>query len=187
MENQDNINTNKPQALKRMSRRERRHADLPGDPLKGRALYKWSAFVFVLAMFGAALTCFVYVLPILLPVLGTMIILAWLIAIVASSIFTLFMIWYSDDAKSFFDGWINFGRSFFDVGRDADRLAYRAVPVVLIVGGALLIICWSMLSIGLSTDKARKKSYIGMMIALGIITLVYVIFFFVNLRKYYFL
>ena len=68
MENQDNIDINKPEPLqkKKLSKKEKRHTDFPGNPVKGRGLYKWSKFFFVLTILGTVLTGFVLVLPALL-------------------------------------------------------------------------------------------------------------------------
>ena len=189
MENQDNIDINKPEPLqkKKLSKKEKRHTDFPGNPVKGRGLYKWSKFFFVLTILGTVLTGFVLVLPALLALLSGFILVLWFVVVVVVSLFTIFLIWSTDEGKSFFNGWREFGTTLFNSATDVEKYTNSLIPTILIIGGSLIIVAWSFISIGFCTDKARKKKYIGMMIALGIVTLIYVLFLIINLRKYYFL
>ena len=182
MDNEENKNNiPQPLAKKKMSRKERRHTDFPHDPVKGRALHKWSTFFFVLTIIGTVLAGITLVLPIFLVIVGLISALAWVVVIAFVSIFTLFMIWTSEDAKSFFNGWRVFNEKLLDSSNNAQGFAQSVIPAMLISGGAIILITWLFLIIGRCTDAERKKKYVGKIIALSIITVIYIVFLIFNL------
>lgn len=103
------------------------------------------------------------------------------------SIFTLFLIWTSEEAKEFIHNWRLFNESLIDSSKNVQEFANKLIPTMLITGGAFILITWLFLIIGISTDVVRKKKYLGKIIALIVITLIYVVFLFINLKNYNFL
>lgn len=183
MENIDNKDINKPEPIKKKDR----HQETPNNPKKGRALHKWSLFFFVLTCIGTALAGAMLILPFFLVIAGAISVLAWLIVIVFMSIFTLFLIWTSEEAKEFIHNWRLFNESLIDSSKNVQDFANKLIPTMLITGGAFILITWLFLIIGISTDVVRKKKYLGKIIALIVITLIYVVFLFINLKNYNFL
>lgn len=181
MDNENNINIPKPLEKKKVSRKERRHTDFPNDPVKGRVFYKWSSFFFVLTCIGVTLTGITLVLPVFLTIVGIISVFAWLIVIVVISLFTLFMIWNSEDAKAFIHGWREFNDGLFDSTKNVQEFSSNVIPIILISGGIVILITWLFIIIGRITDSERKKKYTGKIIALSIITLLYIVFLIINL------
>ena len=181
MDNDSSVNTPKPLENKKMSRKERRHTDFPNNPVKGRAFYKWSNFFFVLTCIATILAGITLVLPIFLTIVGVISVLAWLVVIVFMSIFTLFMIWTSEDAKTFIHEWRLFNEKLFDSSKSVQEFSNSVIPVVLISGGVIILVAWLFVIVGRVTDSERKKKYTGKIIALSVITLLYIVFLIINL------
>ena len=180
MNNDSSVNTPKPLENKKMSRKERRHTNFPHNPVKGRALYKWSNFFFVLTCIGTALAGITLALPVFITILSVLSVLVWLLFIVFVSIFTLFTIWANEDAKTFVHEWQLFNEKLFDSSKNADEFAKSVIPIFLIVGAVIILITWLFTIIGRCTDTERKKKYLGKIIALSIITLLYIVFLIIN-------
>ena len=187
MDNNENIKINKPQPLnnKKMSRKERKNANLPDDPIKGRALHKWTAFFFVLTCIGAVLTAAMLALPVLLALFGIVSVLLWLVVIVVASIFTLFLIWTTDEMKNFSSSWREFNDKIFTSSNATNELALRLIPSILISGGVIILITWIFVIVGLNVDQERHKKYKGKMIALIVISVIYLIFLAINIYVHY--
>ena len=185
---EENLNPDRPlskreikRMKKRMSRKERRHTDFPGDPVKGRRLHGWATFFFVLTCVGTGLTGAMIILPFFLTLFGLMSAIVWVVYILVVSIFTLGMYWLSDEAKSFNEGWMNFNNSLFDRTNDLGNFAVSTFPFILVSGAIIIAISWILLLVGVNTDPARKKKYVAQIIALGVITLIYIVFLAFNL------
>ncbi len=149
---------------------------------QGRALSKWSTFFLVLACIATMLVAAMLVLPVFLAVAGIFSVFIWFVVAAIISIFTVFMIWTNKDAKAFFDSWNSFNGKLI-----VNDFTHNIIPIFLICGGALLIITWLFLIIGVLTDKARKKKYLTKIIVLIVFTLLYLLFLFINLKNYYLL
>ena len=165
---------------KKMSRKERRHTDFPNDPVKGRTFHCWAKFFFVLTCIGVGLTGAMLVLPFFLALFGIFSVLCWLLLILVGTIFTLGMIWLSDDTKRLNERWMSFNESIFAYSNNAADLTKRLIPSVLISGGIIIAITWVFLIVGIVNDKARTKKYRGKIIALAIFTFLYTLFLILN-------
>ena len=154
---------------------------------KGRALSKWSTFFLVLACIATMLVAAMLVLPVFLAVAGIFSVFIWFVVAAIISIFTVFMIWTNKDAKAFFDSWNSFNGKLINSSNEVNDFTHNIIPIFLISGGALLIITWLFLIIGVLTDQARKKKYLTKIIVLIVFTLLYLLFLFINLKNYYLL
>jgi len=177
MDEIDNPEIKKPQPLikKKMSRKERKHTDFPNDPVKGRTYHKWSTFFFVLACIATALALLALIMPVFLAVIGAFSAMLWFLVIALASIFTLFTIWQNKGFKAFSDSWSDFNMSLLDSLNGTNDFIMRIVPTLLISGGVVILIAWIFLVIGIVIDKERKKKYLGKIIALGVLTLIYIV------------
>lgn len=190
--NQETPEVNKPVPLdqlpnkkqkKKMSRKERRVTDFPGDPVKGRTFYSWAKFFFVLTCLGTGIVGAMIILPFFITLFGIFSVIAWLVLIVAGTIFTLGMIWLSDDTKSFFGEWQKLNEKTLDASNNIYSFVEKSIPAILISGGVVILISWLFIILGLNKDPDRKKKFKGMMIALIVITVIYVIFLAINLIR----
>lgn len=168
---------------KKMSRKERRHTDFPGDPVKGRALHKWAVFFFVLTCIGTGLTGAMIVLPFFIVLFGLVSVIVWLVCLAFFTIFTLGLIWLSDETKIINQNWMNFNNSLFNSTNTIYEFALRVIPSILVSGGILIAISWMFLILGFNLDNERKKKYKAKMIALGIITAIYITFLVINVIR----
>ena len=168
---------------KKMSRKERRHTDFPGDPVSGRAFFGWSRFFFVLTCIGVGLTGLMIILPFFLVVVGLFSALLWIIAIFFLTVFTLGMIWISSDIQTVSGNWMAFNNMLFDSSNNTANFALSVIPIILISGGIIIGITWMFLIIGRILDEARKKKYKGFIIALSVFTALYIIFLILNLLR----
>ena len=180
MDNDSGVNTPKPLDNKKMSNKERIHTYFPHNPVKGRALYKWSNFFFVLTCIGTVLAGITLALPVFITILSVLSVLVWLLFIVFVSIFTLFTIWANDDVKTFVHEWQLFNEKLFDSSKNVDEFAKSVIPIFLIVGAVNILFTLLFVIIGRCTDVERKKKYLGKIIALSIITLLYIVFLIIN-------
>ena len=169
--------------IKKMSRKEKRHTDLPGNPVKGRKLFGWSRFFFVLTCIGTVLTGVMVFLPFFLIIFGLLSALIWIIYILAVTIFTLGMIWLSKDMQQFSGNWMDFNNTLFDSSNNAADMALKFVPFILISGAVVIGFTWMFLVLGRVFDEARKKKYNGLMIALGVISAIYIIFLIIKIFR----
>lgn len=161
---------------KKMSRKERRETDFPNDPVKGRAFHGWAKFFFVLTCIGVIFAGAMIALPIFMVLFGAISVIVWLAVVAFASLITVFMIWTSEDAKSFFGGWADFNSKLLTSSQKVLDFAQKAIPYVLISGGIIIFITWVFQIVGISTDKVRKKKYVGKIIALSIFTVCYIVF-----------
>ena len=139
--NQETPEVNKPVPLdqlpnkkqkKKMSRKERRVTDFPGDPVKGRTFYSWAKFFFVLTCLGTGIVGAMIILPFFITLFGIFSVIAWLVLIVCGTIFTLGMIWLSDDTKSFFGEWQKLNEKTLDASNNVYSFVEKSIPVILI-------------------------------------------------------
>lgn len=178
----DQIGKNTPiPSKKKMSRKERKVTDFPHDPVKGRTFYKWAKFFFGLTCFGTVMAGFMLALPIFLAIVGLFSALLWIFYIIFVSLFTLFLIWTSSDAKSFIEGWGAFNESLFNAAETTHGWYKASIVWILISGAVVIFTTWILLIVGNVKDKERHKGYVGRMIATGIITFVYIVFLVLNI------
>ena len=144
------------------------------EPKEGLALKKWGLFFFVLSCIATLLIVASLALPFLIGLFGVASVIAWLAVVAIITIFTIGMIWTVEEAKTINTNWMAFNNWLFSSTETVANTAAKAIPILTIVGGAILAITWLFMIIGFFTDKNRKKYYLGIVIALGVITFVYI-------------
>ncbi len=147
----------------------------PNNPKEGRALKGWSTFFFVLSIISLALVASSFALPLLIVIVGVLAAMLWLVWFLFGSIITLGMMWLSDETKKFNQWCLDTMNKIFDAANNSAELGMKIVPIVVIVGAALFLITWTFMIIGFNVDKVRHKHYKGMLIALGVITGVFIL------------
>ena len=147
----------------------------PNDPKEGKAFKRWSDFFFTMSIISTVLVGSTFALPIIIVIFGLFSALLWLLWIVVVTIFTLGMVWVSDDIKKFNQGWMNFNNGIFDIGNSASEFGMSIVTTLVIVGAIFFAITWLFMILGFNKDQVRHKHYKGMIIALGIITFIFIL------------
>ena len=155
-------------------RKQHKKDPKPDNPKEGRVLKGWSSFFFVMSVIFTALVASTFALPFIIVVFGLFSALFWICWIVIVTVFTLGMVWLSDDTKKFNQGWMDFNNRIFDVGNSASEFGMSVVTTLVITGVVFFLITWLLMIIGLNKDQVRKRHYKGMVIALGIITFLFI-------------
>ena len=168
---------------KKMSRKERKVTDFPHDPVKGRTFYKWAKFFFTLTCFGTVMAGFMLALPIFLAIIGLFSTLIWFFYIVVASIITIGLIWTISETSEFINGWSAFNNSLFNAAETTHGWYKASIVWILISGAIVIFTTWILMIVGISKDKERHKSYLGRIIALSIITVVYIAFLVLNMSN----
>lgn len=168
------VEESKPKS-KRQLKKERKKADKPGDPYKGRAAYKWFKFFFILFCIALGLVVLGFALPLLLTIIGVFSFLMWLLFIIFGTIFTIGLMWTDDGVKKFFSDWNNASTKLMDMTNNSYALAGKVLPPIIIAGCVLFIICWIFVLAGYNKDIERKPKYKKFLIALGIVTGIFVL------------
>ena len=145
------------------------------NPKEGRAFKKWSDFFFVMSIISTALVASSFALPIIIVLFGLMSAIIWLVWIVIITIFTVGMVWTIDDVKKFNQGWMDFNNKIFDVGNSASEFGMNIVTTLVIIGFVFFLATWTFMIVGFNKDQVRHKHYKGMLIALGIISFLFVL------------
>ena len=145
------------------------------EPKEGLALKKWGLFFFVLSCISVALVAASLALPFLIALFGIVSVIAWLAVVAIISIFTIGLVWTIDEVKAINSNWMAFNNWLFSSTEAVANTAAKAIPILSIVGGVILLITWLFVILGITTDKNRKKYYKGILIALSIITTIYIV------------
>ena len=151
------------------------------DTLGGKTLNAFSKLFFVLTIIGTVLTGVMVFLPIFLAIVGIFSTLLWLIGVVFVTVFTLGIIWTSNDFKSFNEGWMSFNTSMFNSSNSLTEFALGVIPFILISGAVIISLSWLFTILGRVFDKIRIKRYKGRIIGLSIITVIYIVFLVLNI------
>lgn len=151
------------------------------DKAGGRALNAFSKLFFVLTIIGTVLAAVMVFLPIFLAIVGVVSTIFWIVAIIFLSVFTIGLIWTSEDFKSFNTGWMDFNSRMFNSTNTLAEFALKAIPFVLISGGIIIAFSWVFTILGAVFDKFRKNKYKGRIIGLAIITVIYIVFLVLNI------
>ena len=141
----------------------------------GRKLKSASLVIFIFTALFTILMAGTFALPIFVLGFGVVSVLLWLVVVAIASIFTLFLIWTSPDFKSFNDGWMAFNERIFNSSENLANIGMRIVPTLAIIGGVFFVICWTLMIIGLAKYRVRRKYFLGMSIALGVLTIGFII------------
>ena len=147
------------------------------DETKGqhKALKSWSTATFVLSCIATGLVVVSLILPFFLMLIGVISVLLWIVVIIFGTIITLGMIWLVDETKSFNSKWMAFNEKIFASSNEIADKVLQAFPIMVVIGGIILLACWSLLITGLTVDKSRKKRYMGLSIALGVLTGLFIV------------
>lgn len=145
------------------------------EPKEGKALKGWATFFFVLTCVATGLIAASLALPFFLIIVGVISVIIWLVLVAVGTIFTIGMIWLSDDIKAFNSGWMSLNDKLFNSGSSIADTVEKAIPAMLVIGGTILVITWILMMTGIITDKNRKKFYTVMIITLGILSLLYIV------------
>ena len=145
------------------------------EPKEYKALKGWSKFFFVLTcivsgLFGASIA-----LPLFLAIFGAFSAFLWIMFIIFGTIVTIGLMWTSGDIKAFIHGWQDFNDKVFNQSNVVIDAVTQALPIASIIGAVIILITWILVLVGVSKDKNRKKLYKGFIIALSILTTIYVV------------
>ena len=151
------------------------------DTAGGRALNAFSKLFFVLTIIGTILAAVMVFLPIFLAIVGIISTIIWILGIILVTVFTIGLIWTSNDFKSFNDGWMAFNTSMFDSSNSLNEFAMSMIPFVLVSGGIIIGLSWLFTILGRVFDKFRMNKYKGRIIGLSIITVIYIVFLVLNI------
>lgn len=156
---------------------KKRHKKDPkaDNPKEGRAFKKWSDFFFSMSIIFTVFVASSFALPIIVVLFGLTSAIIWLCWILVVTIFTLGMVWTMDDTKKFNQGWMDFNNKIFDIGNSASEFGTNIVTTLVIIGVVFFIGAWTFMIIGFNKDQVRHRHYKGMIIALGIITFLFVL------------
>ena len=144
------------------------------EPKEGKALKGWALFFFILSCIMTGIIAASIALPFFMMVFGIISALCWVIFVVIGTVFTLGMMWLIDGMGDFNAGWMAFNEKLFDSSNTIVEMAAKAIPLLSIIGGSIVLITWLFMVIGISTDKNRKKFYTAMLIVLGVLSLAYI-------------
>lgn len=144
------------------------------EPKEGLALKKWGLFFFVLSCISVALVAASLALPFFIAIFGIVSVIAWLAVVAVISIFTIGLVWTIDEVKTMNSNWMAFNNWLFNSTEAVANTAAKAIPILSIVGGVILLVTWLFVILGIATDKNRKKYYRGLIIALGVLTLAFI-------------
>ena len=151
------------------------------DKLGGRVLNGFSKLFFVLTIIGTILAAIMVFLPIFLAIVGVVSTIVWIFGIIIVSIFTIGLIWTSEDFKAFNSGWMDFNSRMFERTNSLTEFATSMIPFVLVSGTAVIAISWLFTILGAVFDKIRFRRYKSRIIGLSIITVIYIVFLVLNI------
>lgn len=142
---------------------------------EGKALKGWSIFFFVLTCISTFFVVATTALPFFIIIFGLLMGLIWFIFVVGGSVFTIGLMWTIDGIKSFNAGWIELLGNIFESPKVVAESLSKAIPIIIVFGGVIILITWIFMIVGITTNKNRKKYYTVMMIILGVISLLYIV------------
>lgn len=151
------------------------------DKAGGRALNAFSKLFFVLTIIGTILTGVMVFLPIFLAIVGVISTIVWILGIIVISVFTIGLIWTVEEFKAFNSGWMDFNTKMFNSSNSINEFVMKVIPFVLISGGVIIALTWLFTILGAVFDKFRLNKYKGRIIALSIITVIYIVFLVLNI------
>ena len=138
---------------------------------------------FTLSCVATGIIVFCLIIPVILFLFGVMSAIVWFVFIFAGSVFTLGLMWLSDDTKKFNQGWMDFNNKMFNAGNSVYEVVAKVVPYIVIVGAIIINVELVFLILGWVKDKPHKKKYLAFTIVLGILTLAYIVVAIFAIRK----
>lgn len=151
------------------------------DNKKGSKTKRWSLFFFIMSCIALLTVISTFVLPLIIVVFGLLSVIVWFIFLAGGTIFTLGMMWTIDGVKDFNSDWMAFNNQIFEAGNTIADQVLKAIPIVVIVSSVFFSITWLFMILGINKDKDRKKYYKGMIIALSVLTVIFIAFSIVTL------
>ena len=160
---------------KKLTRKQKRHMDLPGNPLKGRKLYKASNFFFALSCIMTAIVGATFAVPFFTIIFGIMSVMIWFVFVAFGTIFTIGLMWTVQGIKDANASWMDFNSKVFDSGAIVANALITAIPILAGVGLAIFILTWILLGVGYKKDEFRRKGYKAKLIIFIFITLLFIV------------
>lgn len=142
---------------------------------EGKALKGWSLFFFILACVVTTIVAASIALPFFIIIFGLIAGLLWFLFVAVGTIFTVGLMWTIDGVKSINDGWLAFLNQVFNSSNTVVEAVAKAIPIIAIMGGVIILITWVFMIVGRATDQNRKKYYTAMLIVLGFLSILYII------------
>ena len=165
----------KPIGSSNQYKKDHKNDPRPDNPKEGRVLKRFSNFFFVLSCISLFFIVATFILPFLIALVGVFSALLWVCFILIGTVCTLGMMWLSDGVKDFNQWWMDANNSMFDAGNNVQAWGSKIIPPVAIVGTILIVITWIFIIVGFNVDQARHRHYKGKLIALSIISGLFVI------------
>ena len=145
------------------------------DAKEGKALKGWSLFFFILTCIVTTIVAASIALPFFIIIFGLIAGLLWFLFVAVGTIFTVGLMWTIDGVKSINDGWLAFLNQVFNSSNTVVEAVSKAIPIIAIMGGVIILITWIFMIVGRATDQNRKKYYTAMLIVLGFLSILYII------------
>lgn len=142
---------------------------------EGKALKGWSLFFFIFSCVITTIIAASIALPFFIIIFGLIAGLLWFLFVVVGTIFTIGLMWTIDGVKSINDGWLAFLNQVFNSSNTVVEAVTKAIPIIAIIGGVIILITWIFMIVGRATDKNRKKYYTAMLIVLSFLSVLYII------------
>ena len=160
---------------KKLTRKEKRHMDLPGNPLQGRKLYNASKTFFILSCVITAIVGATFALPFIAVIVGIISVMLWFVFVAFGTIFTIGLMWTVQEIKNMNGSWMDFNTSVFNSGSVIADAMVTATPIIAGVGLMIVIVAWILLGVGYKKDEFRRKNYKTYLIVLIFVTLLFVV------------
>lgn len=148
---------------------------------EGKIINAFSKAFFVLTIIGTVLAAITVFLPFFLIIIGIFSVLFWFIAIVFVTVFTLGIIWTFDETKAINAAWMAFNGNLFNSSATVAGFAESVIPFILISGAIVISLAWLFTIIGFCTTQSQRKKYVGRIVGLIIITVLYIAFLVINI------
>ena len=148
---------------------------------EGKIINAFSKAFFVLTIIGTVLAAITVFLPFFLIIIGIFSVLFWFIAIVFVTVFTLGIIWTFDETKAINAAWMGFNGNLFNSSATVAGFAESVIPFILISGAIVISLAWLFTIIGVCATQSQRKKYVGRIVGLIIITVLYIVFLVINI------
>lgn len=145
----------------------------------------WSTFTFVLGCIAFGIVLLSYFSPFLIVFVGIVSAILWFCFIFIGSVFTIGLMWLSEDIRVFNQEWINFNERVFNSGSQVAEFIHPLIPYLTYSSIAIFVIAWVFIIIGFANDKRRKKFYLIRTIFFGVMTVIFIILAILSLMVYY--
>lgn len=170
---------------KKLTKKEKRHMDLPGNPLKGRNHYNATKVLFVLSCVATAIIGATFILPLIAIIFGMVSVILWFVFVAFGTLITIGLMWTKQEVKNFNQGWMDFNANAFSSGSNIANALITAIPIIAGVGLALFIAAWILIGVGFKKDEFRHKKYKTYLIVFIFVSILFVVLSIVALTAKY--